>query len=172
MPLGFVAFAVGVYATPYVLLTALAVWLAFRTLPCNGAPAEAPAVVGAAAVTAVGSVALAWSTSAGSSVLSLAAFSAPVVAVVLVAVVPDRLPVVDVAVAAVVVVVALAADALVVLPTSGEGGDFGPRLAAGAAVGHLGVMWGAAVPFRRRGAPPTPPGAGSPSPRTEGARVA
>lgn len=172
VPLGFVAFAVGVYATPYVLLTALAVWLAFRTLPCNGAPAEAPAVVGAAAVTAVGSVALAWSTSAGSSVLSLAAFSAPVVAVVLVAVVPDRLPVVDVAVAAVVVVVALAADALVVLPTSGEGGDFGPRLAAGAAVGHLGVMWGAAVPFRRRGAPPTPPGAGSPSPRTEGARVA
>lgn len=46
VPLGFVAFAVGVYATPYVLLTALAVWLAFRTLPRNGAPAEAPAVVG------------------------------------------------------------------------------------------------------------------------------
>lgn len=128
-------------------------------------------MVAAAAVTAVGAGAAWWSTSAGSSLLSLAAFSAPVVIVVLVAVVPDRLPAVHVAVATVVVLAALTVDVLVVLPTVGSGGDFGPRFAAGAALGRLGVMWGEAVPLGRRRPPPEPTGTDSPTPTPEGARV-
>lgn len=75
-------------------------------------------------------------------------FSVPVVAAV--ALLPDRLPVTGVVAAAVLVLVALTFDVLFVLLTTGAGGDFGPRIAAGAVLGHLGVTWGAAAPSRLR----------------------
>lgn len=158
VPLGFVSFAVGVYVTPFVLLTALGAWLVTRAFPSPGWPARAGVVAAGVTVTAVGGVVAAVATwSPGSSLgFSVLAFSAPTVALVLVAVAPCRLPVLPFVLVVVALVAALAYDVLAVLPTVGAGGDFGPRLAAGAAFGHLGVTWAAARSVRGGGSSRAP----------------
>lgn len=161
VPLGYMSFAVGLYVTPFVLLTALGAWLVTRAFPPRGWPARNGAVAAGVTVSVICGVAAGWFTHAGSLLwFLLPAFAAPTVALILLAVSPRRLPRVPLALVAVALVAALAYDVLLVLRSIDTDADYGARVAAGAAFGHLGVTWGAAMPTRRdrsRGTPSDDP---------------